>query len=173
MTPPDPVPPPSAGSAASGGPPSPRPAPSPLPRVRVSCREEFSAAHQLIAPGLDERQNRALYGPCADLHGHNYTIELTVEGPVEPATGMVVNFTSLFGLLREAVLGPCDHKNLNVDVPCLHGLITTAENMAVAFWDLLAPQVAAQPGCRLVRIGLSETSRTRVEYAGPSGYTTA
>ncbi len=138
----------------------------PLPELLVSCREEFSAAHVLRAPGLDEAQNRALYGPCADLHGHNYGLEISVRGPVDPATGMVVNFSEIFGLVRREVLERCDHKNLNSDVAFLEGAITTAENLVVRIWELLEPRVHALPGCRLARIKLNETSNTSVEYFG-------
>ena len=137
------------------------------PILLVSCTEEFSAAHVLEAPGRTPEENRRLYGPCADLHGHNYVVEVSVRGPVDPDTGMVVNFSDLFGLIREHVLLPCDHKNLNQDVAFLEGEITTAENLAVRVWSLLAPRITEQPGCALHRISISETSRTRVEYHGP------
>jgi 6-pyruvoyltetrahydropterin/6-carboxytetrahydropterin synthase len=149
------------------------PSPEAVPELQVSCREEFSAAHVLESPGLDAAANRRLYGPCADLHGHNYSLEVTVRGPVEPATGMVINFTDLFALVREEVLVPCDHKNLNQDVAFLEGTITTAENLAVRIWSLLEPRITDQPGCRLARIRISETSRTSVEYYGPRGVQTS
>ncbi len=134
----------------------------------VTCRREFSAAHVLAAPGLSEEANRELYGPCADLHGHNYRLEVSIRGPVDPATGMVVNFREVFDAISREVLAPCDHKNLDGDVPFLEGVITTAENLAAKFWEVLEPHVLALPGCSLTRIRLHETSDTVVDYNGPS-----
>ena len=149
-------------------PPGARPPDSKTPLATVTCRREFSAAHVLASPSLDEAENRRLYGPCADLHGHNYRLEVSIRGPIDPATGMVVNFSEVFEAISREILVPCDHKNLNADVPFLAGIITTAENLAERFWSILEPHVAALPGCQLTRIRLHETSDTTVDYRGPS-----
>ena len=99
-----------------------------LPIVEISCRSEFSAGHRLHNPALSDEENRRLYGICnnANGHGHNYEIEVTVEGPVLAGTGMVLDLLRLSALVREHVVGPLDHNNLNLDVPFLRGSIPTA-----------------------------------------------
>lgn len=141
------------------------------PVVRITHREEFAAAHQLTSPELTEAENRELYGPCYTMHGHNYGLEVTVEGPVDPRTGMVMNLTRLMELMREFVLTEVDHKCLNTDVPFLQGVIPTAENMAVAFWDRLRPHIedaaTGATGCRLYRVRVHESQANQAEYLGP------
>ncbi len=138
------------------------------PFVEITRREEFSAAHRLQSPELSDAENRRLYGPCYDHHGHNYELEVTVRGRVQPRTGMVMNLTDLMAILREKVLPAVDHKHLNHDVAFLEGVIPTAENVAVALWQRIAPEVERFEGCRLHRIRLFESKSNSVEYLGPS-----
>src|SRR5262245_47163296 len=140
------------------------------PTVEITRREGFSASHRLHNPALSDAKNRELYGICnnANGHGHNYELEATVRGDVPDATGMVMNLTDLTRILREHVLPLVDHKHLNHDVPFLEGIIPTAENVAIALWNQIEPEVRRH-GCRLHRIRLFESRNSYVEYLGPHG----
>jgi 6-pyruvoyltetrahydropterin/6-carboxytetrahydropterin synthase len=139
------------------------------PIVEITRREEFSASHRLHNPALSAEENRALYGICNNEngHGHNYELEVTVRGEVPARTGMVMNLTDLIRVLRERVLPWVDHKHLNLDVPFLRDVIPTAENLAIALWDVIEPEVRPFEGCRLHRIRLFESRNSFVEYLGP------
>ncbi len=138
------------------------------PLIEISRVEEFSASHRLHNPRLSEEENRRLYGICNNPngHGHNYTLEVTVRGEVSPETGMVMNLTDLMELLRERVLPQVDHKHLNLDVPFLREVIPTAENIAIALWKQIEPEIRPFRGCRLHRIRLQESRANSVEYFG-------
>jgi 6-pyruvoyltetrahydropterin/6-carboxytetrahydropterin synthase len=137
--------------------------------VAITRREEFSAAHRLHCPELSPEENRRLYGICNNEngHGHNYEVEVTVRGAVDARTGMVMNLTDLMRILREQVLPKVDHKNLNLDVPFLRGVVPTAENVAIALWKEIEPEVRRFEGCRLDRIRLYESRSSFVDYTGP------
>jgi 6-pyruvoyltetrahydropterin/6-carboxytetrahydropterin synthase len=109
--------------------------------VLVSRRESFNAAHQLRDPSLSEAENRRLYGKCANLHGHNYVLEVVVAGEIDQATGYVLDLKLLSDVISRRVIEEVDHRNLNTDVPWLEGLIPTAENLAVAFWERIRPEL--------------------------------
>ena len=130
---------------------------------------EFSAAHRLHSPHLTEEQNRALYGPCHRLHGHNYVLEVAVRGPADPTTGMVMDLNVLSRVIQARIFDAVDHRNLEADVPWLEGTITTAENVAAAFWDRLTEALAGElpPGGRLHRLRLYESRANFVDYYGP------
>jgi 6-pyruvoyltetrahydropterin/6-carboxytetrahydropterin synthase len=135
-----------------------------VPTVRVTRRVHFSAAHRLHNPSLGDDENRRLYGLCnsPNWHGHNYELDVTVEGEPDPTSGYVVDL----GLLREVaeeVTVDLDHRNLNVDVPWLEGVIPSTENLVVAIWNRLAPRI---PTGRLAKLVLWETPRNSVEYRG-------
>jgi 6-pyruvoyltetrahydropterin/6-carboxytetrahydropterin synthase len=133
--------------------------------ARVSRRVHFCAGHRLHNPEFDDETNRRTYGACNNPHGHghNYVLEVTVEGEVEPRTGYVMDLKRLKQLLGDAVLADLDHANLNVDVPWLAGVVPTTENLAVAIWDRLNSRLG---GVRLVCVRLWETERNMVEYRG-------
>ena len=109
--------------------------------VFLTKRIEFAAAHRYIKPEWDEARNRAVFGLCYNppAHGHNYMIEVTVLGEVDPKTGMVVNLFDLKQILL-TVLEEFDHKNLNLDMPYFEGLIPTSENIARVLWAKLDKQ---------------------------------
>ena len=135
-----------------------------MPTVRVTRRVHFSAAHRLHSPALSEEENRELFGLCnsPNWHGHNYELDVTVEGEVDPTTGYVVDLK----VLRDAaedVTRDLDHRNLNLDVAWLEGVLPSTENLVVAIWEQLAPRI---PRGRLVRLVLWETPRNSVEYTG-------
>jgi 6-pyruvoyltetrahydropterin/6-carboxytetrahydropterin synthase len=136
-----------------------------MPIARVTRRVHFSAGHRLHNPRLSDEENRETYGLCNNPagHGHNYDLEVTVEGPVDPATGYVMDLKRLKGLLEQEVLGDVDHANLNVDVEWMAGVIPTTENLAVAIWRRLE---SGLPGVNLVSVRLWETDRNSVEYRG-------
>ncbi len=136
-----------------------------MPTARVTRRVHFSAGHRLHNPEFGDDLNRRTYGLCNNPsgHGHNYDLEVTVEGEVDPRTGYVMDLKRLKELLGAAVLTDLDHANLNVDVPWLEGVIPTTENLAVAIWRRLA---GGLEGVRLVSVRLWETERNSVEYRG-------
>ena len=135
------------------------------PLTRITTTATFSAAHRLHNPSRDDEWNRVTFGKCNNPHGHGhtYTVEVTVEGPIDPVTGWVLDFSHLKRIVDEKVVRRCDHRNLNVDVDFLAGVVPTAENLAVCFWNELAPHVAP---ARLVKLSLHETERNRVVYRG-------
>lgn len=142
----------------------------PLPTVEIVHRLEFSAAHQLKSPHLSDSENEATYGPCLRVHGHNYVLEATVRGPVDPKTGMVVNLNTLAQAMKEEVFDQVDHRFLNRDVPALAQLeIFTAETLIVAFWDLLAARESEWHPGSLSLLRLLESEDNWVVYRGPNG----
>jgi 6-pyruvoyltetrahydropterin/6-carboxytetrahydropterin synthase len=109
--------------------------------VLLTKRIEFAAAHRYIKPEWDEAKNRAVFGPCYNppAHGHNYMVEVTVSGEVDPKTGMVVNLFDLKRILLN-VLEEFDHKNLNLDMPYFKDRIPTSENLTRVLWTKLDKQ---------------------------------
>ena len=128
--------------------------------VRVSRRESFNAAHQLCDPGLSEAENRRLFGKCANLHGHNYALEVVVAGRVDQASGYVIDLKVLSDVMCRQIIQDVDHRNLNTDVPWLKGCIPTAENLALAFWERLRPEF---PEGLLQSVRLWETEKNWAE----------
>jgi len=108
--------------------------------VLLTKRIEFAAGHRYIKPEWDDAKNRAVFGPCynAPAHGHNYLLEVTVSGEIDPKTGIVVNLVDLKQVLL-AVIEEFDHKNLNLDMPYFNDRIPTSENLARVLWTKLAP----------------------------------
>jgi len=109
--------------------------------VLVGRRETFNAAHQLYDPGLSDEENRRLFGKCANLHGHNYVLEVVVAGEVDQACGYVLDLKVLSDIMNGQVIQDVDHRNLNTDVPWLKERIATTENLAVTFWERLQPEL--------------------------------
>jgi 6-pyruvoyltetrahydropterin/6-carboxytetrahydropterin synthase len=136
------------------------------PRVLITRRLHFSAAHRLGREDWPDSRNRDVFGLCSNpnWHGHNYEIDVTVEGPIDPETGYVLDLKTLRDLVESRVIRDLDHRNLNLDVRWLQGVNPTTENLVVAIWNRLAD--AMPHGTRLARIVLHETPRNRVEYAG-------
>lgn len=131
----------------------------------VSARLTFSAAHRLHNPARDAEWNRTTYGKCDNPrgHGHNYALEVSVRGPIDPETGMVIDLKELKDIMRRRVVDRVDHTSLNEDVDFLRGVIPTAENLARAFWQQLAPAI---PRGELFEVVLHETERNSVTYRG-------
>jgi 6-pyruvoyltetrahydropterin/6-carboxytetrahydropterin synthase len=122
---------------------------------------EFAASHRLHSPALGEEENLRLYGKCNHPagHGHNYVLEVTVTGPLDPRTGMLAPIDEIDQVVRREVLDRYDHRNLDVDVPELQGKVSTSEVVAQAIFDRLEGRLPA----RLVRVRLHETARNVFE----------
>jgi 6-pyruvoyltetrahydropterin/6-carboxytetrahydropterin synthase len=136
-----------------------------MPRCVIARRVHFNAAHRLHNPARSDEWNRATFGPCnnANYHGHNYELDVLVEGEIDPDTGYVLDVGVLRRIVEDAVLAELDHRNLNLDVPWFRDRIPSAENIAVFCWERLAPLM---PQGRLQRIRLWETPRNYVDYEG-------
>jgi 6-pyruvoyltetrahydropterin/6-carboxytetrahydropterin synthase len=131
----------------------------------VTAKLTFSAAHRLNNPKYDAEWNRRTYDKCDNPrgHGHNYTIQVSVKGKVDPETGMVIDLKKLKDIVRARVVDRVDHTNLNEDVDFLRGVIPTAENLARAFWQQLAGTIADG---ELYEVALQETEKNSVVYRG-------
>jgi 6-pyruvoyltetrahydropterin/6-carboxytetrahydropterin synthase len=128
--------------------------------VLVSRREAFNAAHQLFDPRLSDEENRQLFGKCANLHGHNYVLEVVVAGQVDQRTGYVFDLKQLSDVICRRVIQDVDHRNLNTDVPWLEGHIPTAENLAAVFWERIRSEL---PDGMLRSVRLWETDKNWAE----------
>ena len=133
----------------------------------ISRRAEFSAAHICRNPALSDEENTAIYGPGANAngHGHNFVLEVTLSGDVDPVTGMIYDLKDLKDVMNKEVVEPMDHRNLNREVPPFDKIIPTTENIAVEIWRRLALQFAAGPA-KLHSIKLYESEDVFVEYSG-------
>ncbi len=129
-------------------------------RVIVTRRATFAAAHVLCHAEWSEDRNRKVFGACATDHGHNYILEVSVEGTVDRDTGMVVNLKDLDAIIRSRFVEHVDHRHLNRDVDFLKGDVPTAENVALAAWRELQPALAP---ARLVRVRLTESENNSAE----------
>jgi len=136
-----------------------------MPIVTVTRRLQFNAAHRVHNPALSDQENESLFGKCnnPNWHGHNYTLDVSVRGEVAERTGYVLDLGLLKQIVEERAVNLIDHKNLNLDVPFMRGVIPTSENIVVAIWRELEP--AIRPGT-LVRLVLWETPNNYVEYTG-------
>ena len=128
--------------------------------VSITRRATFAAAHILRRPDWTDERNREVFGACVNDHGHNYVIEVTVSGPVDAETGMVVNLKHVDSIVRREFIDAVDHRHLNRDVDFLTGIIPTAENIAQAAFQRLAPHL--QPA-RLIRLRLVESENNAAE----------
>ncbi len=133
--------------------------------IYVTRRAEFSASHYYHNPALSPDENRRLFGKCNNPHGHghNYTLEVTVAGEVDPVTGMVLDLKDLKQLLESEVMELMDHRFLNEEVPVFRTVIPTTENIAIEIWRRLAPKLTLG---QLHRIRLYETPDLYVDYYG-------
>jgi len=138
--------------------------------IYVSRQEHFNAAHKLSNPNWSREKNVEVFGPCANenWHGHNFNLIVTVAGDPDPETGFVVDLKKLSILIKELVLEPLDHKNLNIDVPFMAGKMASTEVLAQEIWYLLVDNIPKITSFgQLHSIKLYETPRNFVEYFGP------
>lgn len=134
------------------------------PIVYLTRRETFCAGHRLWSDALSADENRRLFGPCAydHGHGHNYVLEVTLRGPIDPRTGVVVNLTEVRDATRALILEDVDHRFLNHDSALCRGINPTVENLAVLFWNVLH----ARFGALLHEVRLHETEKNWAVYRG-------
>jgi len=133
----------------------------------ITRKEHFNAAHKLYNTEWSSEKNMEVFGKCANpnWHGHNYEVYVTVKGKTNPETGFIVNLKDLSALIRTEICDKLDHKNLNLDVDFLQGIMTSTENVAIAFFNILAPKIE-ELGGKLHGIKLCETENNYVEYFG-------
>lgn len=134
------------------------------PVVYLTRRATFSAAHRLWSDALSEAENRALFGACArDYgHGHNYQLEVTVKGGIDPKTGVVVNVAEIRDAVQTLLLDDVDHRHLNHDSELCRGINPTVENLAVLFWNVLQERF----GALMYEVRLHETENNWAVYRG-------
>ncbi len=138
-----------------------------MPIAYLTRRERFSSAHRLFNPEMPDDKNYDLYGNCShpNWHGHNYELYVTVKGEVDPKIGYVVNLKSLSSIIKELVIAKVDHKNLNIDVDFLQGIIPSTENIAISIWNILSEPIS-KLGAQIHSVKIQETENNFVEYFG-------
>lgn len=136
----------------------------------ITRRAEFSASHRCYNSNLSEQQNYELYGerPGSYGHGHNYALEVTIEGEPDSVTGMVVDLKLVKDIIQERVVDVMDHRHLNHEVPPFDIQIPTAENIVWHIWTLLEPALHFS-NAKLHNVRLYETADLYVDYSGPEG----
>jgi 6-pyruvoyltetrahydropterin/6-carboxytetrahydropterin synthase len=139
----------------------------PLIMMRLTRKAEFSASHICARPEWSAEQNQAVYGANANPkgHGHNYVLEVTLEGETDPVTGMVFDLRELKDILQAEVVDPMDHRHLNHEVPPFDRIVPTTENLAAEIWRRLAPHLV-RPNARLTNVRLFETADLYVDCGG-------
>jgi len=130
----------------------------------VTVKVYFEAAHRLHNPRQSDDWNRRVFGKCNNLHGHghNYVLEVVVEGETNPETGYLIDMKDLKDILHRAVVNHVDHRHLNLEVDWLEGVIPTAENLAQVFFEQIAPELP--PEITLNEVTVHETERNRASY---------
>ena len=135
--------------------------------VLLTKRFHFSASHRLFKPELTDEENAQIFGKCSNPngHGHNYILEVTVEGEINPGTGYVIDLGELKNLIENEIINKVDHKNLNSDVGFLKGFIPTSENIITQFWNVVESKMIDNK-IKLHSMKLFETENNIVEYYG-------
>ena len=136
------------------------------PVVYITRGETFSACHRLHSKHLSDEENRNIFGKCNHIngHGHNYRVEVTLKGNVDPVTGMVYNLTDLKQVMRVSILDFCDHKNLDRDVAYFEEHTSTTENLVVFIWNNLK-KMLPKPDL-LYEVKVHETDNNTIYYKG-------
>lgn len=136
--------------------------------VFVTRKAHFNASHRLHNPEKSDEWNRKVFGKCnnPNWHGHNYIIEVTVAGEPDPDTGYVIDLGKLKNIIRNQIIDPCDHKNLNLEVPFLKNIIPSTENLCKAFFYELEDKIkhSSKNNTILYSVRLQETERNSAEY---------
>lgn len=134
----------------------------------ITRRIDFSASHRCASPHLTEAENLAVYGDEANPrgHGHNYALEVTLEGQADAVTGMIIDLKEVKSILEAEVVQPMDHRHLNHEVAPFDTVVPTTENLAIEIWRRLEPRFASTPA-RLHSIRLHEGDDLYVDYGGP------
>jgi len=138
-----------------------------MPTAYLTRRELFNAAHRLYQPGLSNEENFEIYGKCSNpnWHGHNYTLWVTVKGEIDPQIGYATNLKVISRIIKEQVTEKIDHKNLNLEVDFMKGVIPSTENLAVEIWKQLEPHIK-ELGIELHCIKIEETENNSAEFYG-------
>ncbi|MBM3735617.1 MAG: 6-carboxytetrahydropterin synthase [Acidobacteria bacterium] len=133
----------------------------------ITRTAEFSASHACYRPDWSGERNREVYGESSNPrgHGHNYQLEVTLEGEPDPVTGMVLDLKELKEIIHNEVIEPFDHRFLNHEVPPFDRVVPTPENIAREIWRRLSPRFNGSGGPRLANIRLFETADLFVDYA--------
>ena len=133
-------------------------------KISLTRRYRFAASHRLHSLALSEMENERIYGKCNSPygHGHNYAVEVTITGPVNPDTGMIANLGDLDPFVQKEVIEAFDYKYLNEDVPEFQTVVPTTENVCREIYRRLAGFAAA----KLERVRIEETSKNTFEYSG-------
>lgn len=136
--------------------------------IYITRREHFNAAHKLWNDSWSEEKNFEIFGKCANpnWHGHNYDLFVTVKGSPQQETGYVCDLKALSDLVKAEITEKLDHKNINLDVPFMKGIMASTENLVLAIWDILAPRIEQKFGCKLHCVKLYETRNNFAEYYG-------
>ena len=127
-------------------------------------RFTFAAGHHYRVEAWSDAENQRVFGRLLVPHGHNYRLDVTVRGPVDPDTGMVIDLADLKRVVGETVVDRFDHADLNAD-PLFRGRVPTTENIAIAIWDLLEPKLGVE---RLAQVRVWEDDTLFVDYRGAS-----
>ena len=135
--------------------------------IHITRKEHFNAAHKLHNPDWSDEKNMEVFGKCANpnWHGHNYTLYVTIKGEINQETGYAINLKELSLIVRTYITDKLDHKNLNLDVDFMKGIMPSTENVAVAIWKEIVQHVS-KLNCQLYCVKLYETENNYVEYYG-------
>ena len=133
--------------------------------IFLTRKAEFSSAHYYWVETWDEEKNLSVFGKCANKngHGHNYTLEVTVAGEVDPVSGFVVDLKELKDILEREVVNVYDHRHLNLEVSEFHSMMPTTENIAIAIWNRLEGKI---PNARLHRVRVYEMADLFADFYG-------
>ncbi len=137
--------------------------------VYVTRKEHFNAAHRVYNPMWSDEKNNEVFGICANpnFHGHNFELIVTIKGPINPETGFVVDMKHLGKMMKDSVVDKVDHRNLNLDVGFMQGIIPSCENFVLEIWRILEVGLhELAPHAKLHYIKLIETPKNYVEYYG-------
>ncbi len=135
--------------------------------VYITRRETFNAAHKLWQESWSDEKNEEVFGRCSNKnwHGHNFSLYVTVKGVPNPETGFVIDLKKLSVIIKEHAVNKLDHRNLNLDVPFMAGLLASTENLAIQIWKQIEAPIRKEGG-ELCKIKLFETENNFVEYFG-------
>ena len=133
-------------------------------KIELGRRYRFAASHRLHTDKVSEEENVRIFGKCANPygHGHNYVLEISVSGDLDPATGMIANLADLDSFVERQVLEVFDHRSLNEDVPAFRETVPTTENLCIDIFERLK----SFPQAKLERVRVQETSNNSFEYSG-------
>jgi 6-pyruvoyltetrahydropterin/6-carboxytetrahydropterin synthase len=136
--------------------------------VYITRRERFNAAHRLFREDFSDEKNLEVFGKCSNplWHGHNYTLLVTVKGPVDPETGFVMNLKVLSSIIKEHVIDKLDHRNINLEVDFMEGKLASTENLAIQIFEVLNKELSSFHGISVHCIKIQETENNFVEYFG-------